>query len=136
MTIRWDESLRFGEPAIDKQHEEIFVHFNKLTCAIENGDGNAVIIDLLTCLNDYASIHFAYEEKMMEYHKYSGLEEQRKQHSIFKENITIIADMQKINPSSYESPMRLLSELIRYCILHVQKLDKEFACYIKAESIK
>ena len=61
MTIQWDESLRLGVPAIDKQHEEIFVYFDKLTDAIQKGEGRSVVIDLLAYLDYYFSSHFSEE---------------------------------------------------------------------------
>ena len=135
MTIQWDESLRLGVPAIDKQHEEIFVYFDKLTDAIQKGDGRSAVIDLLAYLDYYVSIHFSDEELTMEGCKYPYIEEQRKQHSTFKGNITTLSSLLNTNVPPQEISIKLDAELIRYFIIHVHKLDKALADYIKLQTI-
>ena len=135
MTIQWDESLRLGVPAIDNQHEEIFVYFDKLTDAIQMGDGRSVVIDLLAYLDYYVSNHFSEEELAMEDCKYPYIKEQRKQHSTFRDNITSISSLLNNNVPTQEISIKLDAELIRYFILHVHKLDKAFADYIKLQAI-
>ena len=135
MPIQWDESLRLGVPAIDKQHEEIFVYFNKLTDAIQKGAGRSVVIDILAYLDYYVSNHFSEEELTMEDCKYPYIEEQCEQHSTFKGNITTLSSLLNTNGPTQEISLKLDAELIRYFINHVHKLDKALADYIKLQTI-
>jgi hemerythrin len=135
MAIQWDESLRLGESAIDKQHKEIFEHFDKLTDAIQNGNGKSVIQDLLAYLDNYASVHIKDEEGIMEQYNYPYLEEQRKQHHVFKENIEMLTNLLNMDVPMQEISIKTDAALIKYFIVHVRKLDKALAEYIKQQVI-
>ena len=134
MTIQWDESLRLDVPTIDDQHEEIFEYFNKLTDALQKGDGKDEVVNLLAYLDSYTSIHFNNEECLMEYFKYPGLGEQRKQHVQFKNNIKMLADLISKNDPMRDIAIKADAVLIRYFILHVHKLDKLLADYLKSHT--
>lgn len=135
MTIQWDESLRLDVPTIDNQHEEIFEYFDKLTDALQNGDCRDEVTNLLGYLDSYTSVHFSNEECMMEYFKYSGLEEQRKQHVQFKKNINLLADLISQNAPVRDIAIKTDAVLIRYFILHVNKLDKALADHMKSHTL-
>jgi hemerythrin len=131
MSITWEESLRLGVPAIDEQHEEIFVYFDKLSTALREEDGSNVIIELLSYLDNYSSLHFRNEEELMALYRYPGLEEQQRQHAAFRENIVMFTDMLSASEPTHEIALKIDALLIRYFINHVRKLDREIADYIK-----
>jgi hemerythrin len=135
MTIQWDESLRVDVPSIDDQHEEIFEYFNKLTDALQKGDGRDEVVNLLAYLESYASIHFSNEECLMEYFKYPGLEEQRQQHAQFKNNINMLAGLLADNDPMHDIAIKADAVLIRYFVLHVHKLDKALASHMKSHTL-
>ena len=125
MTIQWEENLRFGVPVIDEQHEEIFAHFDKLSEVIEGGGGSEEVIKILNYLNDYATTHFSDEEKLMVLYKYDGLEEQRQQHALFKENIARFTELLAATAPTQEIAIKIDATLIRYFINHIRKLDRK-----------
>ena len=132
MTIQWEENLRFGVPVIDEQHEEIFAHFDKLSDALEGGRGCEEVIKVLNYLNDYATIHFSDEEKLMMLFKYDGLEEQRQQHALFKENIAGISGLLAATAPTQEIAIKIHATLIRYFINHIRKLDRKLVDFIRS----
>ena len=133
MTIQWEEDLRLGIVAIDSQHEEIFVYFDKLTDAIQKGDGRSVAVELLRYLEEYSSVHFDDEERIMEGYKYPYLDEQRKQHHVFKDNIAMLSGLLADKASTQEISIKIDAALIKYFIMHVRKLDKALADFIKLQ---
>jgi hemerythrin len=135
MTIQWEEGLRLGMTSIDTQHEEIFDYFDKLTEAIQKGDGRSEAVGLLKYLENYSSIHFDDEEKMMEDCKYPYVDEQRKQHHAFKDNIAMLAVQLAENVPSQEISIKIDAVLIKYFINHVRKLDKALADFIKLQPV-
>jgi len=134
MTIHWEESLKLGVSAVDEQHEEVFNHFNQLTNALQNGEGGSVVSDLLSYLDRYTSTHFADEEKLMELHRYPGLELQRQQHSRFRENIAILSGQIANNTPMHDIAIKVDAVLIKYFITHIRKLDRELVEHIKSHS--
>lgn len=131
MAIFWEEKLSTGVPAIDEQHMEIFAKFDELSKAIEAGGCNEEVVRLLNYLNDYSNTHFSDEENLMSLYKYSGLEEQRQQHALFKENINKLFEMLTNNVPPKEVAIRIDATLIRYFINHVRKLDSKMCDFIK-----
>jgi hemerythrin len=132
MAIYWEEKLITGVPAIDEQHKEIFIEFERLSRSIEEGGRNDEIESLLDYLNEYVNTHFTDEEKLMSLFKYPGLEEQRQQHIQFKENITKLREMLTDNVPAKEIAIRIDATLIRYFISHVRKLDSKLGDFIKS----
>ena len=133
MAIHWEEGLKTGVPAIDEQHEEIFEVFDKLTAAIEDGEENKEIGNLLDYLAEYATRHFSDEETLMSLYKYAGLEEQRLQHTQFKDNIGKLSEMFSSGVTTKEIAIKVNATLIRYFINHVRKLDREMADIVKPD---
>jgi hemerythrin len=125
MTIQWDEGLRIGIPSLDKHHEDIFVYFDKLTVAIQNGDSSSMVVEMLVLLENYISIHFDEEDKLMNECDYPNIAAQREQHAVFREHISEIMNLQNGNTSTNEISMKVLASLTRYCINHINKLDRE-----------
>ena len=134
MTIQWEENFKLGVAAVDEQHEEIFKYFDKLTNALQNGEGSIVVIDLLAYLDQYTSSHFKDEENLMELHRYPGLELQHQQHSRFRENIAMFSEKVANNAPTQEIAIQIDAALIRFFITHIRKLDREFVEYIKSHS--
>jgi hemerythrin len=131
MAIYWEEKLSTGVPAIDEQHKDIFANFEELSKAIEAGRCSDEIVKLLNYLEEYANSHFLDEENLMSLYKYPGLEEQRQQHILFKENITDLLAMLANKVPTKEIAIKIDSTLIRYFINHVRKLDSKLCDFIK-----
>lgn len=134
MNIHWEESMKIGVPAIDEQHEELFLQFQKLSEAVIEGRGVEGIGKLLSYMKAYAVTHFKDEENLMMLYKYPGLEEQRKQHAVFKENIDNLAEMLIRDIPVREIAIKMDAALIRYFINHVRNLDAKMADFVKLKS--
>jgi hemerythrin len=131
MPIQWEENLRLGVPAIDQQHEEIFVHFRKLSDALQTGKGSEEVIGLLDYLSKYATTHFSDEEDIMLKYNYNGISEQREHHATFKENIAQLSRLLATSEPTKEIAFKTDATLIRYFIQHVRKLDRKMVEVLK-----
>lgn len=134
MGIHWEESMKIGVPAIDEQHEKLVLKFEELSKSVVEGGGVEGIGKLLSYLKEYAVIHFTDEENLMALYKYPGLEEQRKHHAIFKENIDKLTDMLIRNVPAREIAIKIDATLIRYFINHIRNLDVKMVDFIKPQS--
>jgi hemerythrin-like metal-binding protein len=72
---------------LDQQHQELFETVNKLERALRVGEGNAAIDGILDRLMNYAGLHFAAEESLMERHEFPGLSTHRVQHEMFRKRM-------------------------------------------------
>jgi len=130
MAIQWEDGLKLGVAAIDDQHEEIFIHFNKLTEALQKGTGSSEVLDILAYLDRYTAIHFNDEEVLMELHRYPQLELQRQQHSRFRENVALLSEQVANHAPMQEIAIKIDAVLIKYFITHIRKLDRQLVDFI------
>ena len=134
MSIYWDENKKIGVPTIDEQHEQLFLQFEKLSRAVIEGESIEGIGKLLSYLKEYAVTHFTDEENLMVLYKYPGLEEQRRQHAVYKENIDNLTDMLIRGVPIREIAIKIDAALIRYFINHVRNFDTQIADFIKPKT--
>lgn len=80
--IAWNDRYATGIPAIDRQHQSLFVALAQLHEAFREGRGRAEVGKILDFLVKYVQIHFADEEAYMRRIQYPELmahiEEHRK----------------------------------------------------------
>jgi hemerythrin len=130
MALTWDDSLELGVEEIDSQHREIFKHFEKLSNACQNGQGEGILEEVLTFLGDYVAHHFSSEEAIMEQIHYPKLPEQQEQHKIFSKVIEELRD--RSLEHGQELALTVDRQLVRWLIQHIRSFDRELVEYIKS----
>jgi two-component system cell cycle response regulator len=91
--FQWDEGMSVGVESIDQDHRRIIDIINQLSEAFEKGSGREVVAGLFDRLEEYASTHFAREERLMEEAGFPGLQEHAAQHKSFAGKIPELRDM-------------------------------------------
>jgi two-component system cell cycle response regulator len=91
--FQWDEGMSVGVESIDQDHRRIIDIINQLSEAFEKGSGREVVVGLFDRLEEYASTHFAREERLMEEAGFPGLQEHAAQHKSFAGKIPELRDM-------------------------------------------
>ena len=129
MTLSWDNSLELGVQEIDDQHREIFMQFEKLSNACQGGQGEGVLEEVLTFLDNYVTHHFSSEEALMEQYHYPKLPEQQEQHAIFRQAIEELHGRSRGGEQGHELAMAIDRQLIRWLIQHIRSFDREMAEY-------
>jgi hemerythrin len=132
MALTWDDSLELGVAELDEQHQEIFRHFDKLSTACQSGQGENLLDEVLTFLNDYAAHHFSSEEAFMKQHGYPKLPEQEEQHAAFGQVITELRERARNGEQGRELAMAIDRQLVRYLIKHIGSADREMVAYTTA----
>lgn len=66
--VVWTQSLSFGLPSIDQQHQKLVGLVNALHDAMAARHGQQVLGKILDDLVDYTIKHFAYEEALLAKH--------------------------------------------------------------------
>ncbi|MHC4637049.1 MAG: bacteriohemerythrin [Planctomycetota bacterium] len=129
--IEWDNSLSVGIDLIDEQHKMLIQRLNDLSKAVEMMQGEAEITKTLEFMIDYTNFHFSSEEEYMAKEKYSGLDDQQKQHEEFK---NILKDL--VEDFEEEGPTRALTTsintfLVNWLKQHIKGLDLQFGNFLK-----
>ncbi|UCG70975.1 MAG: hemerythrin family protein [Thermoplasmata archaeon] len=129
--IEWDDNLKLGIEEIDKQHKHLVKQINDLAEAVLQRKGKDTIIKTLRFMENYAELHFSTEEKFMEEHNYSGLEEQKKEHERFRGVVSKLMDELQSEELSESTSHSVQRYLIDWLILHIKEKDLAFGDYLK-----
>jgi hemerythrin len=133
----WNDKFKSGYEEMDKQHRRLVQIIDDLMYAILKESNQTVkITAILHELDDYIATHFSYEEKKMEEHNYTEIQEHKNEHEDFKKQI------RKINTYALEKDRReeYLNDMLKYTISwlteHILKTDKKLASYLIEQELK
>jgi hemerythrin len=70
--FQWSADYAMGIRQIDEEHQQLFVLAERLDRAILEGNGKAVLVELLGRLVEYSWRQFAREEQLMERIRFPG----------------------------------------------------------------
>ncbi|OIQ51700.1 Methyl-accepting chemotaxis protein III [Pseudodesulfovibrio hydrargyri] len=78
--IVWDDSIATGIEIIDDQHKELIALINRLNSAMQQGQGKAVLGEILEEVGRYATYHFGQEEALFDKYGYPEVEDHKAVH--------------------------------------------------------
>jgi hemerythrin len=108
---QFTEDCRIGIQEIDEEHAKLFALINETTELVKNGGSSyAAAKDLLAQLKKYAMTHFAHEESYMEKIHDRELENQKKEHNLFREKV----DSYQIESLSEQDGEKVMEELLAF----------------------
>jgi hemerythrin-like metal-binding protein len=123
--IEWDDSqLSVGIELIDTQHKKWVGIMNELHEAILGMKGQKVLEKTFAEMVEYVHYHFAEEERLMEERAFSGIEEHKRIHGIFRERI------EKYQRDFQSGELLLCSQVMstlkRWLLDHIMVEDKKY----------
>jgi len=83
MFLEWDEKYSVKVKRLDDQHKILFNIINDVSEAMDAGEGNQVLGDILDSMASYSKVHFFSEEKFMQDCDYPDLDKHKKEHQYF-----------------------------------------------------
>ncbi|SHH91034.1 hemerythrin [Sporobacter termitidis DSM 10068] len=126
--VKWDESISVGVEALDSDHRRLVGMINKLAEALDAGESDKVLLNLLNGMKNYAIEHFSREESYMLFIKYPGLKAHKEQHARFvRKVIGFEADYKRDRALLGQTIMPFLME---WLIGHIMESDKKYCAYI------
>ena len=134
MQIEWRDDLLTGVEEIDRQHKELFAHFNALLAACNQGKGRTEIDRLLGFLRNYVAIHFAAEEEIQVASGFPDYGLHRAAHRRFTADLDrLVSQLQSEGPSL---PLVIETNqmLVAWLIQHICKMDKALAEFLRTRA--
>ena len=130
VSVIWDDTLRVGVDAIDKDHQYLVSLLNKVAHrAIDEADLEMVIGRLI----DYTHYHFRREEAVMEACGYPELESHRGVHRRLAAQVSDLA--QKWRKDHDPERLRRLQAFLRnWLVNHIMKSDAEITRYANGKN--
>jgi len=132
MPIEWTQALAVGVPEIDAQHQELFRRAEQLIVAFRGGDRSEVP-PLVRYLSEYATEHFASEERFMREIGFPGLEGHRAAHETFRAGLAeVTSDFERKGATALVA-LTVHNWLSDWLRRHVSGLDVEIGKFADAK---
>jgi hemerythrin len=136
MGIEWRESLAIGVEAIDNQHKELLLRFDRLLTACQTGQGIEELKKLQAFLGEYVHSHFSDEEALQRLHHYPEYEAHLAQHAYFIEQVNKLEEETKSEGVSTHHVVETNNMLLKWLLNHISKVDKEVGTFIKSSTAR
>jgi len=134
LTIEWKDSFLLDIPKIDDQHKQLLDQMNKLSVIVHQtfGEKTEEISKIMDFLDEYASVHFWTEEKLMREYDYPFYDEHKKQHEKFVEYFFKLREtMNQADEDRIYLTFQIQLLLTDWLVNHTTKTDKHFGRFLK-----
>lgn len=129
--ITWSNLLSVNNEKIDNQHKWLVENINGFLHAMMNGEGVNKIKEMLEKLGEYVVFHFTDEENYLESINYPKLEEHKKIHTNFIQELgDLKAILLKQGPSP-ELAIVLQDKVALWLINHITVTDMDYRHFIE-----
>lgn len=133
-SFHWTEAYSVNVAALDRQHQKLFETVNELNRALRSGAGNDALDPILDQLMEYATVHFAAEESLMEQYEFPGLSTHRAQHEMFRQQIAVfLAEHTAAKPGVPVSLMFFMQDWLKR---HLLQTDKLYSAFLNARGVR
>jgi hemerythrin-like metal-binding protein len=130
----WDAHYSVGIGEIDRQHQKLFVLFNELYDAMQQGHGNDVVGNVLASVVDYTAYHFAHEEELFRRYGYPDEAAHRAEHAKLTDQAKTLE--QRLRAGHSEVTMVTLKFLCDWLTNHIMGADKKFAPFLTDKGVR
>lgn len=122
--IEFSEELSSGETVIDAQHKQLIKILNNLISDPQISIHSEFFSEILNDLMIYSQQHFDYEETLLEKYDYPHIEEHKKEHNEFLENLAEI--IESVVEDDYTAPKVLTHYLYAWVSKHLIESDQKY----------
>lgn len=128
--IEWNESFSVGVKELDEQHKRLFKIFDDLLGSLDTAADSRAVVDVLEGLKEYASVHFATEEKYMSECGYPQLENHKRTHEQFRKKVDDLCS------NATMQPVTVLSDTLKFLYAwlsdHILSCDRKYASLVSS----
>jgi hemerythrin-like metal-binding protein len=90
--FQWNADYAVGIRQVDQEHQQLFMLAERLHRAMLEGNGKAILVNLLSRLVDYTCYHFVHEEQLMERIHYPGYRQHQQEHKDLRSRVREMQD--------------------------------------------
>jgi hemerythrin-like metal-binding protein len=130
----WDETYSVKVKCCDEHHQRLFAIIQRLQDSIGKTGESETTQDVLRELTEYADVHFAMEEGLLEKTNFPGIEKHCGQHQGFREKLSEFKE-------SYENAsgtltFAMVEYLKNWLIRHIKMVDCQYSKHLNANGIQ
>ena len=131
--IIWIEKYSVGVKQLDSQHQTILNELNRLYLTFESVSESEDLKVILKDLIDYANVHFASEEQLLEKYKYHDLDTQRSEHKLYQQKVD--GFIQRFETEGHQLILETIGFLADWWMGHIQGCDKEYTRFLNNNGV-
>jgi len=132
--ITWGPQLETGIPVIDAQHKRLVAIINELNDALKAGRRDEVMGTIFDELVAYTETHFSCEEKLLASRDYEDIENHRREHRVFTDQIKM--DRDSFNAGVWDFEQRFLDYLREWLMNHIMVSDQAYVPTLKEAGVE
>ena len=131
--LAWSNMFSVGVTEIDNQHKKLVDMANRLNDAMKAGHGKDAIGKILNELVSYTASHFAYEERLMDQHKYPMSPQHKQEH---KDLVKTVLDFKaKFEKGDAALTAEVMTFLRDWLSKHIMSSDKSFGKDLNSKGV-
>jgi hemerythrin len=130
--IRWKPEFAIGIPLLDDQHQSLFEYAARLQDAVDGGDLDHRVQEILGYLTEHVAKHFEEEERLMRETGYPGLAEQEREHEDFKRRLVAFTPDWESEADHSLIIVALVGLLDFWFVDHMNRRDRGFGEYLRS----
>jgi hemerythrin-like metal-binding protein len=130
--LSWSSRFSVGLDAMDSQHKVLVESLDGFLKAMHDGTALTQLDSMLTTLGKYVVDHFNDEEVLMEKHGYPDLENHKKIHRDFIEQLGQLKSDFDTNGATPQLAARVQDSVADWLIYHITQTDADYGKYINA----
>ncbi len=119
----WSPQLATGIDSIDNQHKRLLELINQTFVTMKDGGNDETIGRVVNDLIDYAKTHFSHEETLMQTHGYPNLQEHRRIHQEFLQQVEEFR--QRFQAGKRLMPGEIFNFLKKWLVGHIKREDRD-----------
>lgn len=127
--MQWSEMLQIDEGDVDQQHRQLVEAINAFHDAVAQGHELEAVASTLDYLGVYTEQHFTHEERLLETHGYPKLDQHRRQHRLFIDQVAGFR-AQLVNGSAGLGH-GMAQFLGSWLVNHIMVADKAYAAFLR-----
>jgi methyl-accepting chemotaxis protein len=127
--IVWDDSIATGIEHIDEQHKELINLVNRLNGAMQQGQGKAVLGEILDELGHYAVFHFKQEEDLFDKYGYPETEQHKAVHEKLLNDTTAFIEQFKSGQAGMSHDLFFF--LKDWLTHHIKGVDHRYVPFLR-----
>jgi len=131
--IIWGDKYHVGVRIIDEQHQHFVDLLNKSYKAFYDSTDQYRLMDLIGQIFNYATEHFATEEKYFDQFKYEFAEEHKKEHQKLLAEILVFKE--RLGVEGSQIIIDLVDFLESWLNDHLMKHDRKYINYLKEHKL-
>ena len=130
--MQWTEMLAIDGGHVDEQHRGLFEAINAFHEAVAQGHESAAVAAALDFLKSYGEQHFAEEEQLLAGVVYPRIDQHRRQHQQFLEQVAAFrAQLLEGGSGLGHSMSQFLGS---WLVNHIMVADKAYASFLRGSS--